>query len=181
MTNLTCKADSSISYLIWSWMSNLIAQIFWQTNDSLYLAVTRWLHYSLSNVSSGNLYKAKMSIQNIQDLQQQRHPAMSMIRANPFMSQKIPIEHQQRLHQNQNLQQQYYYGQQSQPQMGVLYNPQAWYPHQEQQYQGMPPGNYQYWYGMPQHVNSPQVFQHNAALPGTFSQQKNGAYGQVNL
>ncbi|KAH8356986.1 putative mediator of RNA polymerase II transcription subunit 26 [Drosophila serrata] len=113
--------------------------------------------------------------------QQQRFPPMSLIPAKPFMGQGIPIEHQQRVQPNPYLQQQYFYGGQTQPIMEVMCNPTSWYPQQDHLHQQYHLQNNQIWYGMP-YVNSPKVFYPKSPIPGIISpsinQHPNGAHKQ---
>ncbi|KAH8292806.1 hypothetical protein KR054_006890 [Drosophila jambulina] len=122
-----------------------------------------------------------LNTQQLQQPQQQRVPAMSSMHGKPLTGHGIPIEHPQRLQQSQYLQQQYYYGGQTQPVMRVWYNPESWYPQQDQLHQQYHLPSQQYWYNMP-YINIPHGIHLKSATPGRISpplnQHSNGAQKQ---
>ncbi|XP_037708642.1 bromodomain-containing protein DDB_G0280777-like [Drosophila subpulchrella] len=161
-----------------------------RSDDTLGLVVSKWLRYSLEDMSlrqpfvptTMGQYQQQQLLQKRPQLQ--RHNPMSLPQEHPLISQQQQQLQQQQLQQQQlqlqqqRQQQQYYYAQ-LQPQIGTVYNPRPWLPYQNQQPSNQR-GNYQYWYGMPpRSVNIQQAVPlHPELIPPSFCQHPNGAYIQ---
>ncbi|XP_043950127.1 bromodomain-containing protein DDB_G0280777-like [Drosophila biarmipes] len=137
-----------------------------RSDDNLGLVVSKWLRFSLQDMSLRQSYvPSPMAQYQQQQLLQKRHQMqrphpMSLPQEHALISQQQHLQQQQL--QQQRQQQQYYYAH-LQPQIGTVFNPRPWLPYQNQHQ-----GNYQYLYARP-----PAVPLHPELIPPAFCQHTN--------